>query len=368
MPNAYENHVIVCNLPPENRPPPHPSNVQQYRPPLLTGFPPAFQAGGGGAEPPAVQSCGHSSSRLCPAPAADVWEPPSQLQHIIVPVPEAASYTLFFPIELTNKDYLRRVFDVVAMGIQGTVRRMIGKYGQRIGPIGSQEKKFGHAEYDFSKTCDLYYLTKHIAHEASAPVYARGLQPLFAVPAAYHITSYPFLLFFPAEFGADQRQLVEACKVLKGCRCELMHVNVDSGSLENLSSSFEAGRRLLAFFPANEALAALASLEAQFNDHKAFKNRRMAALGWRFGSSVDAAVPAAPTDPHKTLVDGRVAAQRLQEILDDPMCKHAVDALSILSSAAKECDKRIHQETSLSHYAEAKRLQVRPFLPGFYFV
>jgi hypothetical protein len=147
-----------------------------------------------------------------------------------------------------------------------------------------------------------------------------------------------------------------------------MHVNVDSGSLENLSSSFEAGRRLLAFFPPNEALAALASLEAQFADHKAFKNRRMAALGWQFGPSAPAAVPEAPVDPREVLADGRGAADSLQQILDDPLCKHAVPALSILSSAAKECDKRVNQEKSLSHYPEAQRLQVRLLLLDFSFV
>jgi len=94
-----------------------------------------------------------------------------------VPVPENTGYTLFFPIELTNKDYLRRVFDIVATGIQGSVKRMIGKHGARLGPIGSQKKKGGKAEYDFNKTCDLYYLAKHIADDASAPVYAQGLQP-----------------------------------------------------------------------------------------------------------------------------------------------------------------------------------------------
>ena len=145
-----------------------------------------------------------------------------------------------------------------------------------------------------------------------------------------------------------------------------MHVNMDSGSLENLSSSFEAGRRLLAFFPANEALAALASLEAQFADHKAFKNRRMAALGWQFGPSTDAAAPAAPADPQEVLANGRLATHNLQQILDDPLCKHAVAALSVISSAAKECDKRVNQEISLGHYDEAEILQVTFVLKAFY--
>jgi hypothetical protein len=40
-------------------------------------------------------------------------EPPRELQRIDVPVPESAGYTLFSPIELTNKDYLCRVFDML---------------------------------------------------------------------------------------------------------------------------------------------------------------------------------------------------------------------------------------------------------------
>ena len=173
---------------------------------------------------------------------------------------------------------------------------------------------------------------------------------------------------FIAEFKTDQSQLVEACRTLNSCRNELMHVNADSGSLENLSSSFEAGRRLLAFFPANQALPALALLEAQLEAHKAFKNRRMAALGWRFGPSAEAAVAAAPADPQVVLADGRGAIQSLQRILGDPLCQPAVAALNLLSSAANECDKSIGQENSLGHYAEAKRLQVTFILPRFAFV
>jgi hypothetical protein len=143
-----------------------------------------------------------------------------------------------------------------------------------------------------------------------------------------------------------------------------MHVQEDSGSLENLSSSFEAGSCLLGFFPPNEALAALASLKAQFLEHKAFKNKRMAALGWQFGPSAgnsDASCDP-PADPQAVLADGRGAAHSLQEILDDiPLCS-AVFALMKLSPAAKECDKRVNQENLLGHYDEALRLQVRLLL------
>jgi hypothetical protein len=308
-----------------------------------------------------------SLCRPSPAPAADVWEPPRELQRIDVPVPESTGYTLFFPIELTNKDYLRRVFDIVASGVQGTVKRMIGRHGARLGPIGSQKQKGGKVQYDFNTTCDLYYLAKHIADDASAPVYAQGLPPSHAQSNRCACITSTFHSF-PADFKANQRLLVEACETLKNCRNQLMHVNMDSGSLENLNDSFKAGRRLLAFFPPNQALAALASLEQQFEAHKAFKNRRMTALGWQFGPSAAAAVPAALADPQEVLADGRGASKSLQGILEDPLCQHAVQAMNIVSAAAKECDRSTIHENSLGHYAEAKRLQVTFILLEFSFV
>ncbi len=147
-----------------------------------------------------------------------------------------------------------------------------------------------------------------------------------------------------------------------------MHVEKGSGSLGNLKDSFDAGRWLLAFFPPNEAVANLAKLEQQFEAHKAFKNRRMAALGWQFVPSAPDVVPEAPADPHEVLADGNRATESLQGILDDPLCKHAVPALSILSSAAKESHKKMNQEIGLGNYAEAEKLQVRLLWLEFSFV
>ncbi len=149
--------------------------VSVARPPASqTGFPPAFQAVGR-VEPPAAQSRSRSSSGPRPAPAAEDWQPPQELLppreflRVEVSVPGPDFYTLFFPIELTQKDYLRRVFDIVAMGIQRTVQIMIRKFGDTIAPIGTDKDP-----YDFDSSCDLYYLTKHIMDSRSSPVYARG--------------------------------------------------------------------------------------------------------------------------------------------------------------------------------------------------
>lgn len=315
----------------------------------------------GTTAPPARQSHDYSGPRHAESPHN--WVPPEELRRINVPVPDGAPYTLFFPIELTNKDYLRRIFDIVAMGIQGTVRRMIGKHRDSIGPIGSKQEP-----YNFTKTCDLYYLTKHIVDPASAPVYARGSSMLcgtsqlfdscrcFCNHASHSSASLSLIhvsLIFYSEFRANQGHLVAACNTLKGCRNELMHVNVDSGSLDNVSSSFEAGRRLLSFFPPNEALAALASLEAQFDGHKVFKNQRMAAFGWRFvapsiSADADATRHAATPDAQAAITGADAAIIAMQQVNQDTLT-----ALALLASAVKFQSRKTEEEKQLGHYPEA---------------
>ncbi len=65
------------------------------------------------------------------------------------------------------------------MGIQDTVRQMIGKHQSAIAPIGSKEAK---GPYDFANSFDLYYLTKHIMNEKSIPVYAKGMNKCYNPP------------------------------------------------------------------------------------------------------------------------------------------------------------------------------------------
>ena len=92
---------------------------------------------------------------------------------------------MFFPIELTVKDYFRRIFDIIGMCIQGFVLRMKVKYRDAIGHLGSKQ-----VQYDFTKMCDLYYLMKHITDPASAPVYARGSYMLRDGSQPFHLFLY----------------------------------------------------------------------------------------------------------------------------------------------------------------------------------
>ncbi len=95
---------------------------------------------------------------------SDCWVPPLELQSLKVKSPDGSIYSLNFPIELKNKDYLRRILDVVAHGIQDTAEHIVLTRGR---PIGSQFEP-----YDFKTIYDVYYLTKHILDNLN--VYATG--------------------------------------------------------------------------------------------------------------------------------------------------------------------------------------------------
>lgn len=52
------------------------------------------------------------------------------------------------------------------------LRNSLRRYRGAAGAIGRKQE-----QYDFTKTCDLHYLLKHITQPATAPVYASGSFP-----------------------------------------------------------------------------------------------------------------------------------------------------------------------------------------------
>jgi hypothetical protein len=115
----------------------------------------------------------------------DIWVPPREFQRIDdVPAPGGSSYTLFFPLEIKNKDYVVRGLDIIAMGIQRTVKSMHGKHG-RNNTFRRIEGGLPGQPYDFNNTFDLHYLTKHIMDNAR--IYAEGIYELLLHVASHKI-------------------------------------------------------------------------------------------------------------------------------------------------------------------------------------
>lgn len=65
-----------------------------------------------------------------PADAREIWQPPEDLQRVSMP----EGCTLFFPIELTGSDYIRRILDVVARCLQRVVLRTMVKCVKAVRP------------------------------------------------------------------------------------------------------------------------------------------------------------------------------------------------------------------------------------------
>jgi hypothetical protein len=158
-----------------------------------------------------------------------------------------------------------------------------------------------------------------------------------------------------------KNELVLACGALADCMRSLTNLDIDSGGTGHVAAAFEAGRHLLTVFSASEALAALAALEFRFNEHMAFKSRRMEALGWQRGDAAAAdAIPIPLGDPQTALVMGQSAAAVLKSILDDPYGSNTAAALGLLLAAVGVCEQRVLVEKKLRHYHEAKTVQVTP--------
>jgi hypothetical protein len=155
-------------------------------------------------------------------------------------------------------------------------------------------------------------------------------------------------------------ELERVCMELRECRNKLMHnEGIDSGSLDNMTVSFNNGRRLLDYFPMTAAASEqLRLLEEQFKQHKAFKSIRMTELGWQSLSAVDCVVQAT-SDPQSCLAEARVAIEVLEGFFKWPhRAENRIFALSHLSSAVEFCGIRIKEERNLSNHKECMRLQV----------
>ncbi len=152
-------------------------------------------------------------------------------------------------------------------------------------------------------------------------------------------------LMHVTELKVDQNRLVAACNALKDCKHQLAQLSFDCGNLDDLSSVFQAGWELLAFFPPNESTSELSMLEAQLESHKAFSMSRMAAHGWSYDSSCLA-----------TSLDHEAAISSLSGILEDLETSNTVAALSVLFAAVNILDDYAIRESVID---EAWRLQVR---------
>ena len=213
-------------------------------------------AGSGGG-----QGAGHRGARAESSP----WEPDQgrQLQRRDIVLSASEQYTLFFPLELTNKDYLRRIFETVAQGIKDRTVQI---------SEDNQLRRFYENDFDGDCSHDMYYLVKQLIAPTS--------NDFSEVDQLLHRRT------FETDLNCSIGTLIQAAEHLRGARNALAHMSSDTPRLTNLEAAFQAAKELLSCFGSSGAFALtrLMALEQQFHDHREFKEARMDAFEWSWAA------------------------------------------------------------------------------------
>ena len=171
----------------------------------------------GGAEPLRSMSAGGTGTAARPrgTTVSDVWTPPTEVLQRI----QVDSYSLFFPLELTNKDYMRRVLDIVAIGIRDRVISITAD--RRLPPLSSDNDS------------DVYYLLKQLLG-------GEGFQK----PENAAATQTQRSVFADALGAPNAQQMSNAAKYLYEMRNRLAHMVGESSRLTLLTVMFDCARDL----------------------------------------------------------------------------------------------------------------------------
>jgi hypothetical protein len=178
------------------------------------------------------------------------------------------TYTLSFPLELTNRDYMHRVLDIVTLGIRGQVIEITSQ-PHRSGAL--QDIKLGG--YNASDD-DIYYLLKQIlgnnqAKKNPSPVTERKR----------------IRLIFKNALKCEMTDLIDSCEALLTSRNNLAHNDQTKAAPSQMTSCFKSAKVLLDIFVTSKsgpfelaAVRMLSELTAQMHDHKKMKTSRLALL------------------------------------------------------------------------------------------
>eukprot|EP00519_Triparma_laevis_P003008 CAMPEP_0182496706 /NCGR_PEP_ID=MMETSP1321-20130603/5298_1 /TAXON_ID=91990 /ORGANISM="Bolidomonas sp., Strain RCC1657" /LENGTH=850 /DNA_ID=CAMNT_0024700373 /DNA_START=1165 /DNA_END=3714 /DNA_ORIENTATION=+ len=200
---------------------------------------------------------------------ANPWTPPQpELRTTKIEISPTTSYQLHFPLELTNKDYLRRIFECVGRGIKNAVVRV------------SESKnmyKFYIDQYSGDDNSnDVYYLLKQIVCKPGKPGSGAPSTP---EEQLVHQTAY-----LSPGTQTNVNTLVVAAQHVLDKRNAISHFERDSSRKEDVTATFQAAKELLECF-GTEAIYAfneLKALESQYLSHQVFKGQRVDDLGWEW--------------------------------------------------------------------------------------
>jgi hypothetical protein len=238
---------------------------------------------------------------------------PSQCQRKLIRTPNATPYTLFFPLELTIRDYHRRVLDIVGAGIRDRVVFMYqaGSLRQTTGRMGGS----GGQAYSPQRTNEAAYLSSPgaglgssigVSESKSSSVNESGsyeslrldtigmLELLTAKNLSADVAQKSIYAAVSRTLGiTNADDYLSPARILMALNVQQQNMRIDSSRLSKLPILFDAAQQLLTCFTiasqnsnnifAKSALAELKELEEQLDLHSAYKEQRIKILGWSWG-------------------------------------------------------------------------------------
>eukprot|EP00698_Gefionella_okellyi_P015675 TRINITY_DN4439_c0_g1_i2.p1 TRINITY_DN4439_c0_g1~~TRINITY_DN4439_c0_g1_i2.p1 ORF type:complete len:876 (-),score=141.60 TRINITY_DN4439_c0_g1_i2:179-2746(-) len=248
--------------------------------------------------------------------------PPERFMRCKVSLPAGGDYTLCFPLELAQKDYLRRVLEIVAQAVRSRILAIVARNKEWMPEIKKEQQH------------DLYYLLKLVLGRGKTVAGAQANAGRVQAAFVQALNCAADMLSRNAEFLFMKRN-------------ELMHMQPDSGRQDHVSAVFQAARELLECFAPCELLPALDALREQYQFHFEFKARRMEQLGWSY-----------EVEPPVQLAESANVEEIRQTIatLKDPSLQAGIKLFRLLSSTATDLELLRNQASERRVYTEAERL------------
>lgn len=200
------------------------------------------------------------------ATTGSIWVPPTKLQKVIFQA-GAEGYQIYFPLELTNKDYHSRILETIARGVQSRVLQISNDKHLKHIPQGNEN--------------DVQYLLKQLLGRNSDG----------------NNDSQHIRLLFSNELRCSMDKLHDSAAYVLTQRNLLFNLEQDVTNNTDTVRLFNAAVELLECFGASAgaSLQHIHDLRAQYEAHQTFRKQRIAALGW--DSSGASAPPISPAVP-----------------------------------------------------------------------
>jgi hypothetical protein len=184
-----------------------------------------------------------------------VWEPPTlNLKKL-----DINGHRTYFPLELGEKDYKRRILDIVTSGIKDSTVEIAQNGDLKPIPLGQESNIY-------------FLLTTILGGEG------------WGTSGSFAETDRAKRLFSD-QLNVDAGKLTRAARCLFHSFSKLADGEKDENQLSGDRSIFDSASELLECFgpSAASSKANLHSLSAQYESHCDFHDTRMKSLGWRWG-------------------------------------------------------------------------------------